>query len=241
MLRRLLWGRPRRHAGLSLVLLFFGAFGCFGAAMAIFLGAPASWLRAREVATLPQPQPAELANLVAGTDMLLSAQVPPARPARAPHGLALFYVEERTRHTSTSQPGEDRSPGSGSGNWQRVVPPPAAVELHLSNGEPLDVQLAPDIQLLNGQEIEGVPQQQADGSLREQRYVGYLPGRVLTLEGTWEGNNRFTAHASYAGAPTDYREYLANQPGLMVFYGLFCCVVSLVFLGVGGVLRLVGR
>jgi len=240
MLRWLVWGRSRRYAGVSLVLLFFGVFGCFGGAMAIFLGAPASWLRAREVAALPQPQPVELAGLVPGTEVLLSAQVPPTMPASAPHGLALFYVEERTRGTPTRQPGEERSAGSGSSNWRRVIPPPAAVQLRLSNDDVLEVQLAPDIQLLNGQTIEGEAQQ-ADGSQRERRYVGYLPGRVLTLEGTWEGDNRFTAGVSYAGAPADYQEYLANQPGVMVFYGLFCCVVSLVFLVVGGVLWLVGR
>jgi hypothetical protein len=173
--------------------------------------------------------------------MLLSAQLPPDAPTSAPHGLALFYVEERSSRTPTRQPGEDRPPGSGSGTWERVEPPPATVELRLSNDAPLDVQLAPGVQLLNGQQIEGEPQTQADGSQRERRYVGYLPGRALTLEGTWEGDNRFTASASYAGAPADYVDYRANQPGMMVFYGLFCCVVSVLLLGVGGVLRLVGR
>jgi hypothetical protein len=94
---------------------------------------------------------------------------------------------------------------------------------------------------MNGQEIEGETQQQADGSQREQRYVGYLPGRALTLEGTWEGNNRFTADVSYAGAPADYVDYRASQPGMMLIYGLFCCVVSLALLGTGGVMWLMGR
>jgi hypothetical protein len=209
--------------------------------MAIVLGAPTSWMRAREVAALPQPQPDELASLAPGTHILLTAQLPPDAPTSTPHGLALFYEEERTRSAPTRQSGEAPPSSSRSGNWERVSPPPAAVELLLSNNEPLDVQFAPDIQFLNGQEIEGETQQQADGSQREQRYVGYLPGRALTLEGAWEGNNRFTAHVSYAGAPTDYVDYRASQPGMMVFYGLFCCVVSLALIGGGSILWLIGR
>ncbi len=241
MLQRLLWGR--RQAGISLVLLFLGVFGCFGATMAIFLGAPTSWLRAREVAALPQPQPAELASLTPGTTMLLRAQVPPDAPTDAPHGLALFYAEERASRPPTQQAGEDRPPNSNSSAWERVEPPPVQVELLLSNNEPLTVQLTPDIQFLNGQEVEvaGEPTQQADDDQRERRYVGYLPGRALTLEGTWEGTNQFTASASYAGAPADYVDYIGDQPGMMVLYGLFCCVVSLVFMGAGGVLWLLGR
>jgi hypothetical protein len=241
MLRRLLWGRPRRRAGLSLALLFFGAFSCFGATATIVLGAPASWFRAREVAALPQPQPAELPGLAPGTAMLVQAQLPPDAPTSTPHGLALFAVEERTRRAPTRQTGEERSPNSGSGSWERVTPPPATVALQLSNAEMLDVQLSPDISLLNGQEIAGETTPQADGSERQRRYVGYLPGRTLTLEGTWEGDNRFTAQVSYAGTPADYVEYRANQPGMMLLYGVLCCLVSLVLLGVGGVLRLAGR
>jgi hypothetical protein len=241
MLRRLLWGRPRRRAGLSLALLVFGAFSCFGATAIIVLGAPASWFRAREVAALPQPQPAELARLAPGTAMLVQAQLPPDAPTSAPHSLALFAVEERTRRAPTRQTGEERSSNNGSGTWERVTPPPATVALQLSNAEMLDVQLSPDISLLNGQEISGETTPQADGSERQRRYVGYLPGRALTLEGTWEGDNRFTAQVSYAGTPADYVEYRANQPGLMLLYGVLCCLVSLVLLGVGGVLRLAGR
>jgi hypothetical protein len=209
--------------------------------MTIALGAPTSWMRAREVAELPQPQPDELASLAPGTHILVSAQLPPDAPTSPPHGLALFYEEERTRGTPTRQSGEDTPSSSGAGNWERAAPPPAEVELLLSNDEPLDVQFAPNVQFMNGQEIEGETQQQADGSQREQRYVGYLPGRALTLEGTWEGNNRFTADVSYAGAPADYVDYRASQPGMMLIYGLFCCVVSLALLGTGGVMWLMGR
>jgi len=239
MLRRLLWGR--RQAGISLVLLFLGVFGCIGATTAIFLGAPASWMRAREVAALPQPQPAELTSMSPGTAMLLRTQVPPDAPTDESHGLALFYVEERASRSPTRQAGEDQAPDSNSRSWERVEPPPVEVELLLSNNEPLDVQLTPDIQFINGQEIAAEPPQQTNGDQRERRYVGYLPGRALTLEGTWEGNNRFTANASYAGAPADYVEYIGDQPGMMVLYGLFCCVVSLVFMGAGGILWLLGR
>lgn len=241
MLRRLLWGRPRREAGLSFILLLFGVFGCFGSTMALLLGAPASWMRAREVASLPQPQPAELTSLAPGSEILLRAQIPSDAPTSTPHDLALFYVEERTSRTPMPQTGEEPPPDSGTGSWERVTPPPAVIELSLSNDEPIDVQLAPDIAFLNGQTIEAEPQQQADGSQRERRYIGYLPGRTLTLEGTWEGDNRFTANVSYAGTPADYADYLADQPGLMVLYGLFCCVVSLGLLIVGGVLRLMQR
>jgi hypothetical protein len=223
------------------VLLFFGVFGCIGASTLILLGAPSSWMRQREVAALPQPQPSELASLAPGTEMLLSAQLPPDAPTSEPHGLALFYVEERARNTPTRQAGEDRSPDSGSRSWERVTPPPAMIEMRLRNDEPLEVQLAPDIQLLNGQEIAGEVQEQADGSERERRYVGYLPGRALTLEGTWEGDDRFTARAAYGGAPADYVDYLASQPGMMVLYGLFCCVISLALVGVGGVMWVMGR
>jgi hypothetical protein len=209
--------------------------------MALLLGAPASWMRAREVAALPQPQPAELMSLAPGSEILLRAQIPADAPTSTPHGLALFYVEERPDRAPTRQASEDATPDSRSNTWERVTPPPATIELALSNDEPIEVQLPPDISFLNGQTIETEPQQQADGSQREQRYIGYLPGRTLTLEGTWEGDNRFTANVSYAGTPADYADSLANQPGLMVFYGLFCCVVSLGLLIVGGVLRLVQR
>lgn len=239
MLRRLLWGRPRRQAGLSLVLLIFGVLGCFGSTMAILLGAPASWLRAREVASLPQPQPEELASLSPGTEMLLLAQLPPDVATSAPHGLALFYVEERNSDPPTRQAVEVSTPDSSIDTWERVTPPPATVELRLSNDEPIDVQLSPNILLLNGQQIEDESQQQADGNQRERRYVGYLPGRALTLQGTWEGKNRFTANVSYAGAPAEYTDYLSDQSGLMMLYGMFCCTISLGLLVVGGVLRLI--
>jgi hypothetical protein len=216
-------------------------FGCFGATMAIFFGAPTSWMRAREAAALPQPAPAELASLSSGTAMLLQAQVPPDAPTNEPHGLALFYAEERTSRTPTRQAGDERPPERISSAWERVEPPPVQVELRLSNDEPLNVQLPPNIRFLNGQEIEGEPQQQVDDGQRERRYVGYLPGRSLTLEGTWEGNNRFTANVSYAGTPTDYVDYLDNQSGRMVLSGLFCCVASFVFMGAGAILWLLGR
>jgi hypothetical protein len=115
--------------------------------------------------------------------------------------------------------------------------------MQLVNGALLTVQLPQKPSFLEAQrfEEEEAPAK-ANGPQRERRYVGYLPGQTLTVEGTWEGNDRLTARVFYAGTPDDYLNFLTyTQPGGALMMGAFCSVLGIFLLLAGGVLRLLGQ
>ncbi len=102
------------------------------------------------------------------------------------------------------------------------------------------VQFSAKTALLNTQQFEPGDQEGSGDGGRERRYVGYLPGQTLTVEGTWEGNGLLTARSCYAGTPDDYKASLARQPWLMLLTGIICGGLGITLLGVGFALRLLG-
>jgi hypothetical protein len=162
--------------------------------------------------------------------VLAVAQVPPDASA-GPYGLALFYVEYRQQNNPDGN--EAEATRASSYSWQIEKPPPQKVELLLEDGTPLLVHIPFKTSFLQAQQFE----EQEKG----RRYIGYLPGQTLTVEGTWEGNDLLTAHAFYAGTPDDYRNFLAHQPGAVLLMGMVCGGLGLGLLGIGSVLRLLGR
>lgn len=200
----------------------------------MLLSAPLSWLSARNVSALPQPQPADLAALPAGTRALITAQLPLNMPTDG-SGLALFYVERQVPSTtSTSNP----QATTVATEWQTVIPPPARLGMVLADGRALFVQIGPATRFLNAQQVAINGQNSVNS---QQRAIGYQAGQVLTMQGTWEGNHLFTAVELYAGSPTDYLVYLRHIPGLGLAFGFICGGSGLFLLIVGAVLRFVGK
>ncbi len=230
-----LFGRRRRHSGVSIFLLLMGVLACLsGCPMAVF-GVPYSWRRSEEVKSLPRPEPAELRALSPGTSVLIAAQLPPDTPV-GPYGLALFYTEYRQQGTSESN--KDETPSGSSSSWQIEQPPPQRIEMSLEDGTPLSVQIPFKTSFLKAQRFE---EEGLESSGTERRHVGYLPGQTLTIEGTWEGNDLLTARTLYAGTPDDYQGYLASQPGTVLLMGTVCGGLGMGLLVIWGVLRLLGR
>lgn len=240
-----LTGRRRRRAGLSVMLLVVGVLGCLCSLQFVVFGVPASWLRAREAAALPRPDPEELFKLLPGTRVLIAARLPPEGPAGA-MGLALFYVEAREPRSASTQSSQERgnSSDSSAASWQLEQAAPPQVELLLPNNAPLLVQIPRAASFLNAQRIEQTARESSasgESARREQRYVGYLPGQTLAIEGTWEGERLLTADTFYAGTPEAYLDSLGSQPGQLLLMAVFCGVVGMLLFGVGAVLRLLGR
>lgn len=227
-----LFGRQRRRrAGVGCLLIGLGLLvGC--SAVLTLVSAPLSWLRARTIAALPQPAPAELTSLAPGAHIIVTAQLPPDLPADD-SGLAVFYVEVNT--VTPSGAGTPATPTAT--HWQRILPPPRRVGMMLPNAHPLLVQLPPEINFLNAQQV-ALDGKTPDES--ERRAVGYVAGQVLTMQGTWEGNSLFTASELYAGGPNEYLAYWQQMPGLGLAVGLVCGGVALFLLISGMLLRLVG-
>jgi hypothetical protein len=115
------------------------------------------------------------------------------------------------------------------------------MDLLLSNGRPLSVQFSSQTAFLNAQRFEEESVESLVGSGRERRYVGYLPGQALTVEGTWEGGELLTARTCYAGTPEDYSTYLARQPWIMLAAGVTCGGLGVSLLVIGFALRLLGK
>jgi hypothetical protein len=232
-----LLGRRRRSSGLSILLLLMGALSCLMALPTIVLGPPWGWMRAREIASLARPSPSELDTLAPGVRVLVVSQISPHTPP-GPYGLALFYVEARQQDTAT-QDGKQNASTSPSSAWQIEIPPPQRTEFLLTNGKPLVVQFSAKTNFLNAHQFEESLEGLGDEK-KERRYVGYLPGQTLAVEGTWEGNGLLTARSCYAGMPDEYAASLARQPWLMLLMGVICGGLGISLLGVGFGLRLLG-
>ncbi len=232
-----LLGRHRRKAGISLLFLLGGLFGCLMGGMLVIFGTPVSWGRSRQVAALPRPEPAALSSLAPGTSILLSARLPEDAPA-GPYGLALFYTERRVADPSAAGDGERGT--TRSSRWQREPSEAFSVPMRLEDGTEITVQVLPTAAFLNAHRFEEGAEG-AEDSQEARRYVGYFPGQALTLEGTWEGEEWLTARALYAGSPQAYVSYLSGLPVQTFIGGLVCWGVSILFLIVGAFLRLLGK
>lgn len=237
LLGRLL-GFRRNRRGFSVVLLIFGIFGCVAGCPLALFGAPYSIIRSRQVAALPRPEPAQLRATAPGTSLLIAAQIAPDAPADS-HGLALAYVE--ARQIGGQQDREAGTPGTGSSSWQIEQPPPPTFEMQLLDGEPVTIQMTAKPSFLNAQRIEARGESVETEPRTERRFVGYLPGQTLTVEGVWEGSNRITAGAFYSGTPDDYLNFLTyTQPAGALLMGLVCGLLGLVLVIGGGAMRVLG-
>ncbi|RMF33894.1 MAG: hypothetical protein D6759_06435 [Chloroflexi bacterium] len=233
-----LLGRRRRKAGISLLFLLGGLLGCLMGGMLIVFGTPVSWGRSRQVAALPRPEPAALPSLAPGTTILLSARLPEEAPT-GPYGLALFYTERRVADPSPT--GESGGKGaSRSSQWRREPAEALPIPVRLEDGTEVTVQVLPNATFLNAHRFEEGAEG-GEASQEARRYVGYLPGQSLTLEGTWEGEGRFTARTLYPGSPQDYVSYLSRLPIQTFIGGFICWGMSVVFLAVGLFLWLLGK
>ncbi|MGB0389742.1 MAG: hypothetical protein ACPGWR_33395, partial [Ardenticatenaceae bacterium] len=85
---------PRRNSGLSILILLVSLCACLSSFTMVFLGVPFTFLRSREAAALPRPNPTQLGKLARGSHVLVVAQIPPDAPTDS-HGLSLFYVQAR--------------------------------------------------------------------------------------------------------------------------------------------------
>ena len=207
LLRRLL----RRRRDLSTLLLVGGLMACSTLFVMVAFVAPASWMRSREVGRLPRPAPVELRALEPGSALLLAARLPEDAET-GPYDLALYFVE-------VEQGAEE---GSG---WLTTSPPTEQVALLLADGSRVTVRLPPDIPFFNGHVFE------EESEELHRRYVGFYPAQLLTVEGTWEGGEIFTARALYRGSPDAYVTYWQGRPLESVTGGVVCG-------GIGGVLLL---
>ncbi|MCX6047524.1 MAG: hypothetical protein NT075_20665, partial [Chloroflexi bacterium] len=166
----LLGRRSRHRSGIGCLLLGVGLiFGCSGAMMLVSL--PLSWLSAHDISALPQPQPAELAALPAGTRILITAQLPPNLPVDA-SGLTVFYVERLVADppSMTNSQATTTAP-----EWQTIRPPPSRVGMALADRSALLVQIGPATRFLHAQQVA------LDGkelATSQQRAVGYQAGQV---------------------------------------------------------------
>ncbi len=192
-----------------------------------------NWAKAREVAGLPRPAPAELRALAPGTRVVIVASLPADAPVSAA-GLALFYIERPSASHSTATAAA--TPAFSSAQWQMETPPPAKMDMVLEDGTILSVQIPQTTSFLNEQTIE-----LGDGGGKPRRHVGYLPRQTLAIDGAWEGNNVLTARAFYAGRVQDYQAFMNNQPGQTFFSGLICGGIGILMLLLGIVLRIFGK
>lgn len=226
-----LFGRQRSR--ISPVLLIFGLLGLLMACGMTMCAVPASFLEGREVSRLEQPRGDELETLAPGTRALFAARLS-AEAAVGEQGLALFYVEERPLVETID---EDGDPAQTAGNtWERVTEPAEKMEMQADNGRSLTVQIPPGTTFLEAQQYE-----EGDTGRETRRTVGYLPGQVVTVDGTWQGNGIITAGKLFGGNPEGYITAVRAAPGQMLIFGLICGGLSLLLLGVGVALRLLGR
>ena len=234
-----LWlGRRRRNSGISILILLVSVCACISGFTMVFLGVPFTFYRSREAASLPRPDSAQLQKLAPGTHVLVTAQIPPDAPT-GPYELSLFYVEA-AKERNSEQGQATRS--SNTSEWEIVEPPPPRFEMLLRDQSPISVQFPAKRNLfLNAESFNEEAGSSRNDTGRNRRYIGYLAGQNLTIEGRWEGNGLFTADASYAGTPDDYVSYLRNQIGLSFLMGMMCGGIGFVLLIVGGFLRFIGR
>ncbi|MEM7029625.1 MAG: hypothetical protein AAF629_08670 [Chloroflexota bacterium] len=122
-----------------------------------------------------------------------------------------------------------------------MTPPPQSMDVSLLNGNTITLQFSSRPSFLNGQQIRESSQSN-EASSPDKRITGYLPGQTVTVEGSWEGDNRMIAQTLYAGTPDDYLNYLRfRQPGMMLMMAFFCGGVGLVLIIFSVGLRAAGR
>jgi hypothetical protein len=219
----ILFGRRKRSKISPLFFILGGLMFLMACPMVIF-GVPFSFMRSIELSALPHPEPTELYSMSAGTKVLAVAQVP-RNMKTEPHGLALFYVEKRTKSSQNDS--------KNNSTWLPETPPPTQVDLQLTDGNIISVNLPSHTTFLNAERFEAPTNQL--------RYTGYRPGQTLAIEGNWEGNNLLTARTLYAGSPEDYQNYQANQPWFMLLAGIICGGVGIGLLIAGVFLKVLGR
>lgn len=224
--------RRRQPSGVSFLLLFFGVFGlCTGCGGLVF-GVPAGFVRAGEVRRMEQPSSAELDSQISGSTIIIAAQIPSDSPAT--DGFALFYTEERLSGTPTA---DNPDPSLDDRDWMRTEDRTDRLVLVMNDSREITVQFPTTVSFINAQERET----DLDGGIRERTTRGYIPGQTLAIEGSWEGDNLLTAKTAYAGTVDEFVSYVGRTPYAVFGGSIFCLILSIAFLGFGGLLRLIRR
>ena len=232
ILRSILGIRQERRNKWIAFFMGAGTLTCLAAAVLGVVMIPKNIASGVRVSGYPRPSPTELATLASGTDILITVQLPPNIDASEEnHGLVLFYVERReTARSKNGTPVSTRTPASDRPIRERDVI--SKMDLLLANGKPLTLRIPAETSLGNAQKIKA-EEEHTDVRI-ERTFVGYGPGQLLTIEGTWEGNQLVTTHALFAGTPEAYiRDLSVTQP-LQVLSTSLCCG------GLGAVLLVLG-
>ncbi len=222
----------RRSNGFSPVLLIFGAMGTFMACMMFAIGVPMSFMRAREVSNLPQPAPAVLVDMPAGTTVVISARIPRDTPTI--QGLALYKVEEKLTGTPSAEFPES-TPEDRQWQW---VDGTQSLQMELSDGRFIDVQFPRSVGM---QSVEETTTDQVNNGAVERQTKGYLPGQTVAIEGRWEGDDLLTANVVYGGSIDEFVEGTGRAPYQLALFSAICLIFSFAMLGGGAALRFLGR
>ncbi|MCB0036154.1 MAG: hypothetical protein KDE51_19120, partial [Anaerolineales bacterium] len=134
--------------------------------MTLFFGVPTSIVRAREVSNLPVVSAAEVSGLTAGTKGIFAVQIPANATADEVNGLALYYIEERQKATTTPN-GEDGSSSTSTSNWEVIQPPVGTFEMTLTNGANIMVNIPSNTSFMKAETVD-----ESNSDTQERRAVG---------------------------------------------------------------------
>lgn len=224
----------RRRGGISVLVLIVAICGVLSSCMTLFFGVPTSIVRAREVSNLPIVSAAEMSGLAAGTKGIFAVQIPANATADEVNGLALYYIEERQKATTT--PDEDGTSSTSTSNWEVIQPPVGTFEMALTNGATIMVNIPSNTSFMNAETVD-----ESSSDTQERRAIGYRAGQTLTLEGVWDSSETLTAQTLYYGTPDQFVSEIRRAPGSLFLFSIICGVISLGLFITGGVLRFLGR
>lgn len=219
-------GRRRRSAGFSSLILIVSLMGLLMACSLTFLGVPLSLMRARRVRGLPQVTAQELPALEPGSKGLYSLRAP--RQATADYQGMVLAIEDFRLLES-----QDEERSSTVGKWRPVDEKARTVELSATDGRQISLLLPLDVSYLEAQETLVIEEG------RELRRRGYLPRQVVTVEGSWQGDDLLVARTVYGGPIDAYTVSASAAPAQALFTSLLCGLMSLVLLVAGSGLRVV--
>ncbi len=228
--------RRRRRAGISTPLLIFGGLGLVMACLTLFIGVPATFMRARTVRALPQYRAADLATLAPGEAGLFTARIP-AEALTDADGFALAVLRQRIHDENPDVANLREGEDGPSRDWRVVEPLPVEFDLDLDDGTTVKLLLPNNTGLQNAETLEYADEDR----LYEYEKKGYRAGQTLTIEGTWESNNTITASYLFNGSPSGYVEHTRNTIGGAFLASISCGLMAVLMAGAGVFLRLTGR
>ncbi len=222
----LLGRRSRNRGGFSVIMIAIGLFGLATACCTVFAGVPMSTQRASEVSSLSEVTAEELDAFEVGARGLFLVRVAEDAPLGA-GGLVAERVEMRELSDDPDEPVSEM-------DWQAQPGSITVISAEMPGGRAVQVELSPSTRFANAEEVT------EEGEGQEFRYTGYLPGSLLTVEGTWLGDDTIVGDTLTTDLPDQYVESTANAPFGMLVWGLVCGGISLLLLIGGVVLKFVG-